>query len=429
MCTESGGHTLRFQPSLRIDGIYWISLENEGFPQRILHRCRSVKIMKVLPWLYGAGFNNKRWVNYLFSQERKSAMSVSRVTKISLPQLILVFAVYLTGSAIISGCGGGSEPAEQPAAKQSAASQAQSSKKAPAKKQSANGVSVDASGRKFVGEIPFDVFFDDPLAVASNSQQVASKTNTPTETTEEPEPEDTSTGKLDWKSIITAEQIDAEMKSVRNHLTASMQSVGQYNSHYKELQIDGAVMAALAGILMAHPEELSWKKNAKFIRDLGGKIAENSVGLGKKSFDATKLPYEQAMAVLSGSLPPDLPESTDKFDFVDVASKGDLMKRMDVAYQWMKKNVPTEDVFKGEAEKITHEAIVLATLASIIRTDSYGSTDEEEYQTFASMMVKASQGISESAISGDYKMFNESISKLQKSCDECHVEYRFADDF
>ena len=53
--------------------------------------------------------------------------------------------------------------------------------------------------------------------------------------------------------------IETEVKMIRNHLRQSLQTVGTYNGSYKEIQCDGATLAAIAAVAIEHPASLSWK--------------------------------------------------------------------------------------------------------------------------------------------------------------------------
>jgi cytochrome c556 len=302
-------------------------------------------------------------------------------------------------------------------------------------------VRTDASGRKWYGNIPYDIWFNEPLTVAAENTAVAAA-NVPTTTPDvkpsageqplaapTPAGSDTpastaATGAADWKALAPISVLEAETKKIRNHLTESLKSVGQYNANYKDIQADGATLAAIAAIVLEHPDPISWKENAAHIRDLGAKIAQEAQGLGKKPFDATQIPFEQLIVILDGSKPQGLEAAESTVDFAERADRGGLMKRMEKSFEWMKKNVTTESVFKSEKETLLHESAVLAALASVIATEGYTSADEDEYKGFAKGLIDASRGITQDVQSENFTGFTNNINQVQKKCDECHVEYR-----
>ena len=286
--------------------------------------------------------------------------------------------------------------------------------------------------------IPLNVWYDDPYAESQKAGTVGTKVaaNTPDAVTpapgkvETPAPEPAAAaagGEAGWKDLISAEAIENEVKQIRLSMNAGLQGVSIYNGRYKDIQVDASVLAALAGVAIAHPDAVKWKEKAKFIRDLASDLEGKASGLGAKPFEESQKTFEKIDQLLNGNDPADLGEAAPEVDFSEVAKRSGLMKRMDRAYAWMKSNISTEDAMKKEAEKIASEAALLATLAKVAGTNGYASADEEEYQTFVKKMVEANRDVVKAAHEGNFKAFGDANSRSQKACDECHVGYRFAD--
>jgi hypothetical protein len=331
----------------------------------------------------------------------------------------------------VFGCGGG-KPAPnsgQAAPKTVPKSKADSEATAGAKSTSGKHVRTDESGRKWIGDIPYDVFFDDPLAVVSNSATV------PTMTPGAPPPASPSTpplnppptsfpaaGTSDWKAMISMDQLVDETKRIRNHLTSSLQSQGTYNGTYKDLQVDGAVMAAIAGIVAQHPDDVSWKSNARFVKAYGHKLYETAKALGREPYEQTQTAAEGMTAVLSGNLPADAGDPAD-VPFGESAHRAGVMKRIEKAFEWMRTTVNTETVFKKEKDQVLSEATLLAAFAKVIADPSYTSADEEDYQKFAKQLLDGGREAVSAAQEQTYPKFQEAINKINKACADCHANY------
>lgn len=296
---------------------------------------------------------------------------------------------------------------------------------------------TDADGRKWVGDIPYDVFFDDPLAIVANTQEVPGA-SAPVSPLPQPMPQNaesaspepsaaaaSSAAGADWGKVISAAILDNEVKFLRNELTQKLQSVGKYNASTFEIPVHGATLSVMAGIATAHPGDISWKDKAKYVRDLGLKIAEAAEGPGRKNYDATLAPFEQVVALLNGNEPAGLEDAEDSVPFADVAERIDIMKRMEQAFKWLKTNVNSEQALKDEQEKVLHEAAVLAALTQAIAAKDYYKNDPETYDGFAEMMVNASLKAGEAAQNGRFDEFSQSLDQIQKSCNECHAKERF----
>ncbi|MFN0198764.1 MAG: hypothetical protein ACKVT0_18610 [Planctomycetaceae bacterium] len=358
-------------------------------------------------------------------------------------------ALALLMSYSCSGCGG-SAPPESAASGNSTDSDKPSSKtsknksaKTPKGKtdEDAGELTVDDGGRKWIGNIPLDVWFDSPLEIVNTEGEVASTDTNAKDPDMKasgdpepmPKPETPSTdgetttapaGSGDWGTLLPLPVIETEIKLIRSNMNSALQSVSQYNAHYKEIQVDGALLSLIAAVMPLHPESLTWKPNAKHVRHLAGKICTSSTALGKKSFDATKAAFEQLTAVLDGSLPPDLEDVPEEVPFSEAVARNDLMKRLQIAYDWMKKNVPAENVFKEQAEKIRHEASLVGLMGTIIGSEGYSSSDEEGYKKFASLLVESSHKVIEASNNDQFDAYNEALGVMYKSCTDCHVDYR-----
>ncbi|WP_417388264.1 hypothetical protein [Gimesia sp.] len=344
-------------------------------------------------------------------------------------------------SALLTGCGG-SEPA--PAPTQATPQQATPAPAAPPSQVAQNTQSTPVKkeekqedSRKMIDGIPYDVWFDNPLAVAGDQQSVTpvalpgnTVAATPGNTTPATEMKtadaqpSAAAGGVDWKTIIPMPVLDSLVKDIRNRLTKNMQSVGTYNTTYLELPTFTSTLAALAEIAAEHPDEIGWKKNAKYLRDLAAGISSKQLMRGAKSYREIQVPYEQMIVIMNGSLPAGVPDSEDKKPLSDVASMGDLMKRADIASKWLKSNVGNADALKSEKEKVIEEAHLLAAIAKVITTEGYGYVDDKGFLGHANPMSEASLQMVEAAKADNFPDFDKGLTRVYKACTECHSEYK-----
>lgn len=348
---------------------------------------------------------------------------------------VLLCAVILGG---LSGCGGKSKNTEAEAGVEDGGSEQEPSTptKSPSSKKGKEKV-------VYIGDIPKDVWFEDPLTIASNNTPIGGGSPKPAAATPtvaantapandtpakaaiaDAAPPAAGGGKDDWKSIIPGEILVDETKKIKNRLTDGLSSVTRYNGNYKELQVDGAVLAALAGIEGTHPDPVSWKADAKFVRDLGSDIAAKSKGLGQGSYDPTKQAFEKLDGVLSGNKPGDLGDAAATVPFSEVARRQLLMKRMERAFNAMKSNINNEEIFKKQGDVVTHEATMLAVLAKVVATDGYEAADEPDYQNFIKEIVTSNLAVVAAAKNGDYKAYNDGLTRCNKACIDCHASYK-----
>ncbi len=292
-------------------------------------------------------------------------------------------------------------------------------------------------GKRWIGDVPRDIYFEDPLSVAADRRPVG---NTVADGTPMPDPagtKDNGTDKStkpekptatasagDWKSVIGIEPLKSEVKAIRNSLTGHLQNVGKFNSGLAAIPSDGATLAVLAGVAAAHPGEVSWKKDAKFVRDLAGTMFTEKLARGRKSFDQVKAPFETIIEILDGGSPAELPDSKDQTTFSDVADFGHLMQRMDRGFKWIQGNARDEESYKEHAAKVRHEAAVMGVLARVIKEEGYGWADDEDFIKHADTMLDACLAVEKAVSSEMFTDYDKAIGKIDQLCTQCHMGRR-----
>ena len=291
------------------------------------------------------------------------------------------------------------------------------------------------SKRPMIGDIPVDVWLDNPIAESKKTGNAApaAATKTPDavavakpapmpETAKAPDAAPAGGG--DWASIISAEDIQSEIKKIKNELTDSLSAIGKYNAHYKEIAMEGAVLSALAGIAIVHPEKVSWKEHAAHVRDIANEMAKKSKGLGQKPFDDTKKEFVKLEGLLSGNPPPGLGEAVADIPFSEVASRRGIMQRIQINFDYLKANFQTEAKLEKGQDDAAHAAAVTAALTKVISTEGYDSADEDEYKAFVKSMVDGNLTLAKAARDKDFATFSDINGKMGKYCTECHTAYQ-----
>jgi hypothetical protein len=291
-------------------------------------------------------------------------------------------------------------------------------------------VATDPEGRKSLDGIPYDVWFDDPLAVAANSAVVASPlpasadAKPPASAASEAEQRPAADGAPNWTDYITADCLQEETKKIRNQLKALLQTQAAYNENFEVIKAQGAVLAALAGIVGQWGESVSWKSNAAYVRDFGWELFDSAKGLGKPNYDKTRAAYENLESVFSGSIPAGAAEPEAVRPFPEVAPRYYLMKRMKQAFNALKLNITTEERLKSDRDEAEHEAMVLAVLTKVVSLKDYGSADEPEYQQFMQEILRECRAALTAVDDQEFSRFSEALNVIDKNCLNCHSQYK-----
>lgn len=342
----------------------------------------------------------------------------------------------------LGGCGNNDTTSESsaPANVSTGTSGATVEPASPEATQSANAVvAVNDPRTKWINGIPYDAFFDRPVEVQQDQTPVGSPpedtvppdpgTNPPPPVVDPtPAPMPAGGNDVDWTSIVSAELLNEGVTDIRNRLTANLQTVAAYNRSWEETALDGHTLAALAAVIETHPDEVSWKENAKYVRDLGYEIFVSADGTGRSAYEPTQQSFESIVTILSGGPPPDM-ESDALSSFADVIDRGLMMEQIEKTFNWLKADINTETRLDEDADRVAREASVLVAFGAIMRDEGYDYTDEPDYRMFAKDFVDGSRAMvsASNAEVRDFESFQSGRNAVQTSCGVCHQKYRGSD--
>lgn len=345
--------------------------------------------------------------------------------------------------AILAGCGGGGAAPAPSAAPPPSQQQASPAATAPTAAPVAAAPASRSTATRWIGGIPYDVFYDRPLEVAADQTLLAATTTAPaaapsvpttpptTPATPAPAPPPTPTptaapsgGGIDWGRAAAIEQIVDEITSLRNDLSQKLSQLSTYNSSWEMIGVEATTLAALAGVVELHPGEVSWKANAKLARTLAAQVNANASKTGRSAYDATKAPFDLLVDLFSGN-PPAGVQAEEQAPFADYADRGVLMKRIELTLNGLKSNINTEARMKEDPAAVKRKLAMLATLMSVVATPSYDYTDETDYQQFAGGFITAAVAGREAVDANDFNGFSASLDRMKTLCGECHQKYAF----
>ncbi len=338
-----------------------------------------------------------------------------------------------------------SESSANPAAASTTNVNGTNGKSAAAKVKHGRGeVWVDEKGQKWFGDVPMDAFFDQPYTVASNATPIGGGAATTavvsgTGSTDVPDPTITETPAVpsgtettpppsasgdSWGDLISEVELDDEVKAIRNFLNENLQSVSNYNSAMLMIPPKAATLGALAGVAMEHPNAVSWKDDARYIRDLAKQMNSDTLRSGPKDQKRILEQYEAISDTLNRSRPADLPEPPESDGFAEVSEMRLLMHRMEEAEKRMKTEAGTDTALTSRKDMVAHEAALMATFAKIVTLPGYGYEDDPKFKGYANDVVQAALAIKEAAKSNDFATYELSLTKVSTSCSNCHSDYK-----
>ena len=300
-----------------------------------------------------------------------------------------------------------------------------------------NTVDPSKPETKWIGTIPFDVFYDQPLVVASDATQVGGgpasikpgtgdMTNiTPTEGPAKPPeaPAAAAGTKTDWAKVMPLETALEAVKVARSEVNANLQGIPKFNTGMDSIKLNSALIGMLATIVSEHPEAANWKDKAKFIRDLCLKIQGTATEKGSGPFKATQEVFEQITGMLDGGKPPAM-ESKDSVPYVEAADRSDMMKIINKSMDDLKANIGDAKRMKERAPEVTRQLSILHALGVMMGDLSYDQADNPEYQGFTKNFIDGAAAGVEAVKADKFEDFQGALSKMNTSCGDCHPKFR-----
>lgn len=304
------------------------------------------------------------------------------------------------------------------------------------------GLAQNDPRTEWIGDIPYNVFFDRPLDVVRDQTPVGTipsetpvatdaGTTEPAPAVDDPMPASTPDegGGTDWAQLVSAELLDEAAKDIRNRLTANLQTVAAYNSSWEAIALDGHTLATLAAVIEKHPgEEVAWRENARFVRDLGYEIWLKADGTGRSAYEPTQQAFESIVTIMNGGPPPDI-DSDDIESFADVIDRSVMMSQIEKTFDWLKADINTETRLKEDAERVAREASVLVAFGTVLLDEGYDFAIEPEYKSFVQEFVNGNREMVDAATSElrDFDRFQSGRNVVQSSCGVCHQKYQGTD--
>jgi cytochrome c556 len=107
-----------------------------------------------------------------------------------------------------------------------------------------------------------------------------------------------------------------------------------------------------------------------------------------------------------------------------VASRREIMSRLERVRAYVKQGVTTEAQFNKELDKVAHEAAVLRAMVRVVATEGYDLSDDDLYKEYTNELIDAGQKITDAVQNKDFNAFNEAVNRIEKACSACHQEYK-----
>ena len=225
-----------------------------------------------------------------------------------------------------------------------------------------------------------------------------------------------SSANADSQWPISAEQIEDEIKDVGDRLLKA-------KSDGKLARDALAELARWFDVVGQYPGEIRWKSLAKSAAAQFSKLANSAEPGGKSATEAAERGASLLNELIrSGGADLDSSAIAAGNSWTDL---GPIMRRMELSHrEKVSPQLANDKDFSAASESLMHEGAVVAALAKIIPSDSYGFGEDAGFASYAQMLANAQIQLRDAAERGDRAAAQAAWDAAEKSCNDCHGDYR-----
>jgi cytochrome c556 len=192
---------------------------------------------------------------------------------------------------------------------------------------------------------------------------------------------------------------------------------------YQQARAHFSVLATLFAIDAQYDEPMRWKREAPAMRDRMARAGFNcKVGTDASYKDAKSRAEELESLVRGGAS--QLPATSNEPSWPKIADRPPLMKRLEQAQQVLGPWTANAGEFSRHADKVSHEAQLLAALAQVISRDGYEFADDETYREDARALEEHALQVRDAVEQKNFDQARKAVGEIGKACNKCHEGYR-----
>jgi hypothetical protein len=228
-----------------------------------------------------------------------------------------------------------------------------------------------------------------------------------------------------WSKIISAEDIQSELKLLSVAMNQQVTSPGKFKSGgNRDVRQTASMIAVMFGVIAEFDGDVKWKPVAAGARDSFAQCAQSSTTTSTAAYQQAKNRKEDLLQILNGGpfTPPVKPG--EDFEWASVVVISELMKRLESSYrEKIKPWIADEQSYKKNFKELMHEAAVLAVISEVLKKESMENAENDDYIEFCDSLRAGALSILNSASVKDYSLANKGSGMISQSCDNCHSEY------
>jgi hypothetical protein len=233
-----------------------------------------------------------------------------------------------------------------------------------------------------------------------------------------------SSGGFNWSKLVDAETLEDEIKACQKALSEAVTVPEKFKgSGYKVGREQFSVAAAVFGVIAQFDGEVRWKQGAGGLRDAMAQAGANCKTASDQSFNEARARKDDLEKLVRGETVSLKPKS-DEVTWDKVSHRPPLMKRLERGEQAIAQWTANSGEFQKNAERLRHEAQLVAMLAEIIQREKYEYSDDTAYLDYAKQLREGASAVSTAAANKSYEPARKGAGEMKKACAACHDEFK-----
>jgi hypothetical protein len=229
-----------------------------------------------------------------------------------------------------------------------------------------------------------------------------------------------------WAEYVTVKDLTDEIAESATRTGQNLKKPSDFDKFLKNINTEGHLTAVLAELIHEHPDAGNWKGVAGSIQTEALSIAKAAEAKGGKNFKTAQDAHKKIADLIkkgdAGDRAGSAGGSAGSPDWPSLGALGDVMKRVEPHYKYIRGKMSSETAFKKESETIRHNAAMLYTYGHI--APGFRPAEGDMPKLSAAMSTAAAD-LLDAVKSSDFAKANDANTAINASCNDCHKAKRF----
>lgn len=228
-----------------------------------------------------------------------------------------------------------------------------------------------------------------------------------------------------WSKLVDADTLETEIKRQLTPLQPLVATPSAFKGGgYRDCRYRFTWLATLFSVAGGHDDAVRWKDTAPALAQLYARAGFNCKVGTDQSFRESQLRVQDLADLVRGGRP-DVPPAKPDVGWDLLADRSPLMRRMETCLgEGISPKASDSRALAKNSEDLQHEAQLMALLAEVVMQSGFDYADEETYRSYARELRDASVALSQAVKLDDFQSARSAIGNMQKSCSNCHDEWR-----